>query len=151
MSIRVLFEREERDIYDDLESLFYVALYAIGTLCNKKIDNADGFQFFTGRNLALVRASVLGNSKRYLKRFGLSKFGVILIHDGLRKVFDAMHQCLFWTDSEYIGNILWEDEYFRREPDWQQAAKFMDEPTVQMLKLAQSAQGGDHAPPPVAL
>ncbi|KAJ2769587.1 Mitogen-activated protein kinase 3, partial [Coemansia nantahalensis] len=151
MSIRVLFEREERDIYDDLESLFYVALYAIGTLCDKKIDNADGFQFFTGRNLALVRASVLGNSKRYLKRFGLSKFGVILIHDGLRKVFDAMHQCLFWTDSEYIGNILWEDEYFRREPDWQQAAKFMDEPTVQMLKLAQSAQGGDHAPPPVAL
>ncbi|KAJ2772151.1 hypothetical protein IWQ56_001503, partial [Coemansia nantahalensis] len=124
MSIGLLFEREKRDIYDDLESLFYASLYAIGKLDNKKIDNAHGFQLYSGKNLALVRASVLGNRNRYLERFGVKGVG-----NDLHKVLGAMYRCLFWSLSGYIGDNLWEDEYFRREPDWQLAAEFMDEPT----------------------
>ncbi|KAJ2805560.1 hypothetical protein H4R21_001215 [Coemansia helicoidea] len=142
MSIGLLFGRGKRDVYDDLESLFYVALYAIGGLDNKKIDNAHGFQFYSSKNLALVRASVLGNRNRYLERFD-----VIGIGNDLQKVLDAMHQCLFWTHSGYIGDNLWEDEYFRREPDWQLAAEFMDRETVQMLKQAQPTQDGAQPPP----
>ncbi|KAJ2750944.1 hypothetical protein IWQ56_006955, partial [Coemansia nantahalensis] len=142
MSIGLLFGRGKRDVYDDLESLFYVALYAIGRLDKKKIDNAHGFKLYSRKNLALVRASVLGNRNRYLERFD-----VIGIGNDLQKVLDAMHQCLFWTHSGYIGDNLWEDEYFRREPDWQLAAEFMDRETVQMLKQAQPTQDGAQPPP----
>ncbi|KAJ2803016.1 hypothetical protein H4R21_002194, partial [Coemansia helicoidea] len=124
MSIGLLFERKKRGIYDDLESLFYVALYAVGSLYNEEMHNVRGFELCSIKTLARTRVSVLGDRNRYLESFGVEKVG-----DDLHKVFEAMRQCLFWSPTGYIGSGLWEDEYFRREPDWQLAAEFMDEPT----------------------
>ncbi|KAJ2775633.1 hypothetical protein IWQ57_000315 [Coemansia nantahalensis] len=142
MSIGLLFERKKRGIYDDLESLFYVALYAVGSLYNEEMLNVRGFELCSNKTLARARVSVLGDRNRYLESFGVEKVG-----DDLHKVFEAMRQCLFWSPTGYIGSGLWEDEYFRREPDWQLAAEFMDEPTVQMLKQAQHTQDGFQQPP----
>ncbi|KAJ2775298.1 hypothetical protein IWQ56_000145 [Coemansia nantahalensis] len=142
VSIGALFGLEKRDVYDDLESLFYVALYAFGKLNNEKIHKARGFRLYSNQNLALVRSSVLSDSSRYMEAFGVGYYGGVKVGDDLCKVFDALYRFLFWSHSEYIGCELWEDQPFKRVPDLQLAAQFMGKEAVQILERALATQNG---------
>ncbi|KAJ2783930.1 hypothetical protein H4R18_001413 [Coemansia javaensis] len=130
MSVPVLMQATSRDLMDDLESLFYVALHAVSRLKNGPGSNVgEGFRFFASKNLAMVRAAALGLPGGYLGYFGIHS-----PHDDIRKTLDALYRFLFWSSTGYTGLQLMGSLKYEREVDLELAASFMNAKTVERLK-----------------
>ncbi|KAJ2558528.1 hypothetical protein EV175_000743 [Coemansia sp. RSA 1933] len=123
MSVPVLFGMRKRSLSDDLESLFYVILYAF-----TDSNECFGFKHYDNGTLALTRAGILGCAKDYLKHFGVKDLG------SLRQPIDAMLKYLFYSGGNYIGHELISNAEYERVPDLSLAVRFMDEEAVGMLR-----------------
>ncbi|KAJ2776263.1 hypothetical protein H4R18_005764 [Coemansia javaensis] len=142
MSIPVLMQATGRDLMDDLESLFYVALHAVSRLKNGPGSSVgDGFRFFNA-NLAMVRATALSLPGGYLRYFGIHS-----PHDDIRKALEALHRFLFWSSTGYVGLELVHDPKYEREVDLELAASFMNAKTVERLKGFLGGAEAAHALP----
>ncbi|KAJ2160770.1 hypothetical protein GGF46_002016, partial [Coemansia sp. RSA 552] len=97
MPIRALLGHKERDIYDDIESLFYVACYALGRLTGG-YDKARGFKLLDNISMAHLRVGLLIERDRHLEYFG-----VRACPEGAERCLDALYDILFTDGSSFIG------------------------------------------------
>ncbi|KAJ2341396.1 hypothetical protein GGF43_006182, partial [Coemansia sp. RSA 2618] len=100
MSIRVLFGSPKRSMVDDLESLFYVALYVLSLLSNGP-DVCPGFALHENRAAAFMKLGLLVSRRSYLEFFGVEKCS-----DSIKSQLDALYQLLFCPDGRFIGDKL---------------------------------------------
>ncbi|KAJ2447953.1 hypothetical protein GGF42_005284 [Coemansia sp. RSA 2424] len=135
MSARLLLGMNTRDIYDDLESLFYVVLDAL----SGRSPNAGpqeqpvGFTFYDKYSMALSRLMCTQSRERYLCYFGAS----VSSESVLGVMLDQMRQFLFFDDDAHIGTRVLALSDFTRTFDEVAARGFMSEETVtKILRLA---------------
>ncbi|KAJ2161719.1 hypothetical protein GGF46_001223, partial [Coemansia sp. RSA 552] len=100
MPIRALLGHKERGVYDDIESLFYVACYVLGQP-NGGHGKAPGFKQLDNTSMACLRAGILGGRSRHLKRFGVE-----VCPEGAERCMDALYDILFTDGRSFIGAKL---------------------------------------------
>ncbi|KAJ2828375.1 hypothetical protein IWW50_001416 [Coemansia erecta] len=113
MSIQVLLETKARGLIHDLESLFYVGLYAYatfsGTIDRKTEKYPLGFQPNSNQAAAAIRVGCLSSKKRHRELFGATD-----CPEDLASLLDGMYRLLFIQDDEFIGGtLLIEPDYER--------------------------------------
>ncbi|KAJ2357266.1 hypothetical protein GGF43_001563, partial [Coemansia sp. RSA 2618] len=124
MSIQVLLETKARGLIHDLESLFYVGLYAYatfsGTVDRKTEKYPQGFQPAGNQAAAAIRVGCLSSKYYYLELFGVTD-----CPEDLASLFDTMYQLLFIQDDEFIGGKLLARPDFERHFDLDKAAELL--------------------------
>ncbi|KAJ2544200.1 hypothetical protein GGF49_001438 [Coemansia sp. RSA 1853] len=103
MSIRVLLERPTRSLIDDIESLFYVAMYALSCLLLGP-SASPAFNAPDYKAAAFIKLGMVISRKSYLKFFGVE------CSDDVRAQLDLLRQLLFCRNGQFIGEKLVEDE-----------------------------------------
>ncbi|KAJ2498725.1 hypothetical protein GGH96_004083 [Coemansia sp. RSA 1972] len=104
MSIRVLLRRWTRDLLDDIESLFYVAMYALSHL-SEGPSAYPGFNVQDNKTAAFIKLGSIISRKSYLETFGVKN-----CLDDVKAQLDALYQLLFCRNDQFIGEKLVEDE-----------------------------------------
>ncbi|KAJ2483206.1 hypothetical protein IWW56_000554 [Coemansia sp. RSA 2131] len=110
MSIRVLLESPTRSLIDDIESLFYVAMYALSYL-SLGPSASPAFNAPDYKAAAFIKLGMVISRKSYLKFFGVE------CSDDVRTQFDLLRQLLFCSNGQFIGEKLVEDEVDVRSID----------------------------------
>ncbi|KAI8324380.1 hypothetical protein GQ54DRAFT_321172 [Martensiomyces pterosporus] len=128
MSIRVLCGAGQRDVFDDIESLFYVILDVVSSMQANPATSRDGFDHEDKRSLGLVRIGCLSGISHYLEHFGITACPV-----GLKATLDAMYRFLFCHDGCFLGNRLAKGHYLERTIDRKLGAVFMDSESLGIL------------------
>ncbi|KAJ2543741.1 hypothetical protein GGF49_001823 [Coemansia sp. RSA 1853] len=104
MSIRVLLGRSTRSVIDDIESLFYVAMYALSHL-SEGPSASSAFKVQDNNTAAYVKLGLVIRRKSYLKIFGVKECS-----DEVRAQLDLLYQLLFCRNGQFIGEELAEEE-----------------------------------------
>ncbi|KAJ2307077.1 hypothetical protein IWW55_001147 [Coemansia sp. RSA 2706] len=112
MSTRVLLGSKRRGIFDDLESLLYVVLYALWKMEPALVGTPDGFLHFSDRSMALARIACLMRPKAYPKLFGVRECPA-----NLNELLDKLYQLVCYEGSSFIPGEQLEDSEFERTPD----------------------------------
>ncbi|KAJ2495474.1 hypothetical protein GGH96_006374 [Coemansia sp. RSA 1972] len=111
MSIRVLLGRSRRGLLDDIESLFYVAMYALSHLSNGP-SASPAFNVHKNKTAALLKLGSIISKKSYLEYFGVEKCS-----SDVKAKLDALYRLLFCQDDKFIGEKLAEDVEDERNVD----------------------------------
>ncbi|KAJ2741365.1 hypothetical protein GGI20_005236 [Coemansia sp. BCRC 34301] len=129
MSIQMLLKVNQRSIFNDLESLFYVVLDALSArLGDRRPEDAPGFVLHSELSTALMRVGILIDKDQYLDDFGVDK-GQAYVP---KTMLDALYQFLFFANGCYIGPQLRGN--YERSIDSAAAAEFMDAETLSLLR-----------------
>ncbi|KAJ2160816.1 hypothetical protein GGF46_001946 [Coemansia sp. RSA 552] len=104
MPIRALGGAKHWDVYDDIESLFYVACYALSFLIRAR-RSPPGF----GSHDAITRAHLLVGLL-FVRSRHLEHFGVEVCPEGAERCMAALYDILFTDGSSFIGDKLLEGE-----------------------------------------
>ncbi|KAI8324403.1 hypothetical protein GQ54DRAFT_271368 [Martensiomyces pterosporus] len=144
MSIQVLMETDQRGVFDDIESFFYVILHSLSLSDNATNETPLGFSFAGNRHMAMLRVGCLACTEYYL-----GNFGVHVCSPALQAALDAMCRFLFFSGATYIGGNLLGDLTYERVPDRQLAEIFM-EPGAVCALVGGSGPGSPkpHGPTP---
>ncbi|KAJ1722525.1 hypothetical protein LPJ61_005919 [Coemansia biformis] len=137
MSISILYGDGNRNLMDDLESVFYVVLHALSQIDTGRHE-CHGFDFVSNPNLALVRSALLAQEAEHLSCFGVTEPG-----GRLGEVLHAMYRFLFWSRTGYIGTSLWATKGYEREHDLRLANWFVDTEALAFLEQGNSVSAGD--------
>ncbi|KAJ2829956.1 hypothetical protein IWW50_000556 [Coemansia erecta] len=124
MSIQVLLETKARGLIHDLESLFYVGLYAYATFSGTVERKAEkyplGFQPNGNQAAAAIRVGCLSSIEHYRELFGVTD-----CPEDLASLLDGMYRLLFIQDGEFIGGKLLARPDFERHFDLDKAAELL--------------------------
>ncbi|KAJ2778934.1 hypothetical protein GGI15_004036 [Coemansia interrupta] len=115
MGIRIHSQCPQRDIMDDLESLFYVVLHTLACRENKKLVEFLGCNRQPNDVAARLKVGSMSSPDFYLKSAGIER-----CPGGIKAVLDRLHERLFFVDGKCIGlNLVYDDEEMdsRRELD----------------------------------
>ncbi|KAJ2272692.1 hypothetical protein EV176_003571 [Coemansia sp. RSA 451] len=104
MGIRVLFGHPTRGLIDDIESLFYVAMYALSHL-SLGPSASPAFNVHENRAAAFIKLGSIISKELYLKNFGVKECS-----GDVKAQFDLLYQLLFYRDNQFIGEKLMDDE-----------------------------------------
>ncbi|KAJ2120871.1 hypothetical protein IW147_004732 [Coemansia sp. RSA 720] len=104
MSIQVLLGRPARGLIDDIESLFYVAMYALSHLSDGP-SVSPAFKVQDNKTAAYVKLGLVIGRKSYLKIFGVK-----LCSDDVKVQLDLLYQLLFCCNNQFIGQELADEE-----------------------------------------
>ncbi|KAJ2756237.1 hypothetical protein GGI19_001016 [Coemansia pectinata] len=129
MSIQVLLGVRRRNVFNDIESLFYVIMDALSTRKQSASseDSPAGFVFYSSKTTAYARMGILAHDQLHLEEFGVDRVSL----SGLVETLAAMHKFLFFDNGRYIGGEL-RGEY-QRKFDRDTARAFMNERTIILL------------------
>ncbi|KAJ2129314.1 hypothetical protein GGF48_002484 [Coemansia sp. RSA 921] len=111
MGIRVLFGHPTRSVIDDIESLFYVAMYALSHL-SLGPSASPAFNVHENRAAAYVKLGSIISKELYLKIFGVKECS-----GDVKAQFDLLYQLLFYRDNQFIGGKLTEGKAEARVVD----------------------------------
>ncbi|KAJ2140156.1 hypothetical protein IW136_002714 [Coemansia sp. RSA 678] len=111
MSIRVLFGHPTRSLFDDIESLFYVAMYALSQLSHDP-SASPAFNVHENKTAAFIKLGLVTSRKSYLKFFGVNECS-----DDVKALLDMLYQLLFCRNNQFIGEELMDDEVDVRSID----------------------------------
>ncbi|KAJ2477872.1 hypothetical protein EV174_004481, partial [Coemansia sp. RSA 2320] len=143
MSVQMLLGVPERGIFNDLESLFYVALDCLSSRPRRDDPKnvLPGFAFNGSEFTAFARIGILACDGSYLRRFG-----VLAVNPSPEWcMLEAMRRFLFFKGDVFIGGKL--DGNYQREVNETAALGFMDSATVHKLVYECNAgQGLPHSP-----
>ncbi|KAJ2536210.1 hypothetical protein IWW43_001027 [Coemansia sp. RSA 1935] len=103
MSIRVLFGHPTRSLLDDIESLFYVAMYALSHL-SRGPSASPAFNVHENKTAAFIKLGSVTSRISYLE-----SFGVKVCSDDVKAQFDLLYQLLFCRNNQFIGEELADD------------------------------------------
>ncbi|KAJ2551438.1 hypothetical protein IWW35_002813 [Coemansia sp. RSA 1878] len=103
MSIRVLFGHPTRGVIDDIESLFYVAMYALSHL-SRGPSASPAFNVHENKTAAFIKLGSVTSRISYLESFGVKKCS-----DNVRAQFDLLYRLLFCRNNQFIGEELADD------------------------------------------
>ncbi|KAJ2328285.1 hypothetical protein IWW51_001285 [Coemansia sp. RSA 2702] len=112
MSTRVLLSSKRRGIFDDLESLLYVVLYALWKMEPALVGTPDGFLHFSDRSMALARIACLMRPKAYPKLFGVRECPA-----NLNVLLDKLYQLVCYEGSTFVPVKHLAGKMFERTPD----------------------------------
>ncbi|KAJ2542320.1 hypothetical protein GGF49_002961 [Coemansia sp. RSA 1853] len=104
MSIRVLLGRPTRGLIDDIESLFYVTMYALSHLSHGP-SASSAFKVHDNNTAAHVKLGLVIRRKSYLEFFGVK-----VCSDDIKAQLDLLYQLLFCCNNQFIGEKLAEEE-----------------------------------------
>ncbi|KAJ2654111.1 hypothetical protein IW148_006435 [Coemansia sp. RSA 1199] len=104
MSIRVLLGRPTRGLIDDIESLFYVTMYALSHLSDGP-SASSAFKVQDNNTAAHVKLGLVIRRKSYLKIFGVK-----VCSDDVKAQLDLLYQLLFCCNGQFIGEELADEE-----------------------------------------
>ncbi|KAJ2651425.1 hypothetical protein IW137_000634 [Coemansia sp. RSA 1287] len=104
MGIRVLFGHPTRSLLDDIESLFYVAMYALSHL-SRGPSASPAFNVHENKTAAYVKLGSVTSRVSYLECFGVK-----MCSDDVKAQLDLLYQLLFCRDNQFIGEKLMDDE-----------------------------------------
>ncbi|KAJ2560095.1 hypothetical protein GGH12_005121 [Coemansia sp. RSA 1822] len=104
MSIQVLLGCPARSLIDDIESLFYVAMYALSHLSHGP-SASSAFKVQDNNTAALLKLGSIMNRKLYL-----GFFGVKVCSDDVKAQLDLLYQLLFCCNNQFIGQELADEE-----------------------------------------
>ncbi|KAJ2658036.1 hypothetical protein IW148_004910 [Coemansia sp. RSA 1199] len=104
MSIRVLLGRSTRGLIDDIESLFYVAMYALSHLSHGP-SASSAFKVQDNNTAAHVKLGLIIRRKSYLEFFGVK-----VCSDDVKAQLGMLYQLLFCCNGQFIGQELAEEE-----------------------------------------
>ncbi|KAJ1856386.1 hypothetical protein LPJ76_002548 [Coemansia sp. RSA 638] len=104
MSIRVLLGRPTRGLIDDIESLFYVAMYALSHL-SEGPSASPGFNAHENKTAALLKLGSIMSRKSYLEFFGVK-----VCSDDVKVQLNTLYQLLFCCNGQFIGQELADEE-----------------------------------------
>ncbi|KAJ2656123.1 hypothetical protein IW148_005772 [Coemansia sp. RSA 1199] len=104
MSIQVLLGCPARSLIDDIESLFYVAMYALSHLSHGP-SASSAFKVQDNNTAALLKLGSIMNRKLYL-----GFFGVKVCLDDVKAQLDLLYQLLFCCNNQFIGQELADEE-----------------------------------------
>ncbi|KAJ2478591.1 hypothetical protein IWW56_003617 [Coemansia sp. RSA 2131] len=104
MSIRVLLGRPTRGLIDDIESLFYVAMYALSYL-SEGPSASPGFNAHENKTAALLKLGSIMSRKLYLEFFGVK-----VCSDNVKAQLGTLYQLLFCCNGQFIGQELADEE-----------------------------------------
>ncbi|KAJ2570416.1 hypothetical protein IW140_002316 [Coemansia sp. RSA 1813] len=139
MSIQVLLGTLSRNLTHDLESIFYIALYAL-TLVEATVDSYKytpiGFHFVGNHPTAAARVGCLSSANSYRQCFGVSK-----CLPATAMVLNSMHRFLFFKNGVFIAGAFLTDPNKWHLPDIDEASGFMN------AKLLQPERIGDFQAP----
>ncbi|KAJ2559511.1 hypothetical protein EV175_000305 [Coemansia sp. RSA 1933] len=131
-SIQRFLGTASRDLMHDLESVFYVALYALA-MANGNIDDSKplprGFCLSKGHPAvaaAAARVKCLSGGKSYLDDFGVPSSDSVTT-----TMLNAMYRFLFFENGTFIAGSLLTDPGRKRVPDTDVASGFMDAQLLQ--------------------
>ncbi|KAJ2832368.1 hypothetical protein J3B01_004893 [Coemansia erecta] len=111
MGIRVLFGHPTRSLLDDIESLFYVAMYALSHL-SLGPSASPAFNVHENKTAAYVKLGSVTSRISYLE-----SFGVKVCSDDVKAQLDLLYQLLFCRDNQFIGGKLTEGKAEARVVD----------------------------------
>ncbi|KAJ2220996.1 hypothetical protein EV180_004811, partial [Coemansia sp. RSA 518] len=111
MGIRVLFGHPTRSLLDDIESLFYVAMYALSHLLLGP-SASPAFNVHENKTSAYVKLGSVTSRVSYLECFGVK-----VCSDDVKAQLDLLYQLLFCRDSQFIGGKLTEGKAEARVVD----------------------------------
>ncbi|KAJ2063259.1 hypothetical protein GGI17_001870 [Coemansia sp. S146] len=129
MSIQVLLGVRRRNVFNDIESLFYVIMDALSTRKQyaSSEDSPAGFVFYSSKTTAYTRMGIFAHDQLHLEEFGVDQVSL----SGLVETLAAMYRFLFFDNGRYIGEEL-RGEY-QRKFDRDTARVFMNERTIMLL------------------
>ncbi|KAJ2334139.1 hypothetical protein GGI00_001991 [Coemansia sp. RSA 2681] len=143
MSIQMLLKTRRRNIFNDIESLFYVVLDALSDRTrHAEPRNAPGFVYHGSLSTALMRLGCLCSIEHFWARFGVNAGNAFVPKD----VLDAMHQFLFFERGIFIGDKLQYLDGCERVFDDEAAKKFMEDDT--RVALGKDYRTQQRAPTP---
>ncbi|KAJ2497697.1 hypothetical protein GGH96_004880 [Coemansia sp. RSA 1972] len=111
MSIRVLLGRSRRGMLDDIESLFYVAMYALSHL-SEGPRASPAFKVQDNDTAAYVKLGLVTARKSYLEIFGVK-----VCSDDVRAQLDLLYRLLFCRNNQFIGGELVDNKLDLRDVD----------------------------------
>ncbi|KAJ2606714.1 hypothetical protein H4R99_000140 [Coemansia sp. RSA 1722] len=101
MSIRVLSGKTERNIFDDMESLFYVIVHILQCIEKGKITDFLDTRCLPNNIAAHMKAAVMGNRKYYHKAAGIDT-----CPNDLLQMLDQMYDMIFMVDGSNVCSEL---------------------------------------------
>ncbi|KAJ2596326.1 hypothetical protein GGF39_003488, partial [Coemansia sp. RSA 1721] len=101
MSIRVLSGKTERNIFDDMESLFYVIVHMLQCIEKGKITDFLDTRCLPNNIAAHMKAAVMGNRKYYHKAAGIDT-----CPNDLLQMLDQMYDMIFMVDGSNVCSEL---------------------------------------------
>ncbi|KAJ2606729.1 hypothetical protein H4R99_000155 [Coemansia sp. RSA 1722] len=101
MSIRVLSGKTERNIFDDMESLFYVVIHMLQCVEKGKITDFLDTRCLPNNIAAHMKAAVMGNRKYYHKAAGIDT-----CPNDLLQMLDQMYDMIFMVDGSNVCSEL---------------------------------------------
>ncbi|KAJ2513534.1 hypothetical protein GGI11_004373 [Coemansia sp. RSA 2049] len=123
MSIQTLLGTRSRGLMDDIESMFYVALYALGVFY-ETIDAYSllcGFQCNDEETKSVSRLGCLMDKDAYLEQFG-----ILHCQEATTAVLNSMYKFLFYEKDINIAGRLLGDKDRERHVNIDFARGFMD-------------------------
>ncbi|KAJ2717800.1 hypothetical protein GGI07_005936, partial [Coemansia sp. Benny D115] len=146
MGIRMLSGHGDRSILDDLESLFYVALYMFA----QEYSGKEEYELMrlknnTNEQAALIKVGGLACCRKYPIFFGVSS----MIAQNVCKALGPLYNMLFIRNDAFIGAILAEEDDDIRceplDPFWSTMKKLYPIDTAEESCAATDTLGNDTA------
>ncbi|KAJ1641607.1 hypothetical protein LPJ64_006435, partial [Coemansia asiatica] len=101
ISIRVLSGSAERNIFDDIESLFYVILHLLQCAKEEKVTDFLGTRCMPNNVAALMKVAFMCSRNLALKRNGIEN-----CPNGLLEILNQMYEMLFIVDGVNVSDQL---------------------------------------------